>query len=86
MLRVKDTKARIEQRLGTYTGLLQDIVDTFNEVDGRRVASVGELRRAEDAAERKREREAVHGALDALGNPVHAEWYEDPDAVQPASS
>ncbi|QIN82043.1 hypothetical protein GBA63_04850 [Rubrobacter tropicus] len=32
MLRVEETKARIEQRLGAYTGLLQDIVDTFNEM------------------------------------------------------
>ncbi|HZF59392.1 MAG TPA: hypothetical protein VEZ19_13105 [Rubrobacter sp.] len=34
-------------------------------------------------AEAEREREAVHGTLAALYDPVHAEWYEDPDAVQP---
>jgi hypothetical protein len=55
----------------------------LSEVDGRRGAIAEELRRAEDAAERKQEREAVHGALAALYDPVHAEWYEDPDAVQP---
>ena len=55
----------------------------LSEVDGRRGAIAAELRRAEDAAEREREREAVHGALVALYDPVHAEWYEDPDAIQP---
>ena len=36
-----------------------------------------------DRGRNKAEREAVHGRLAALYNPVHAEWYEDPDAVQP---
>lgn len=30
MLQVEEMKARIEQNLGAYEGLLQDIVDTFN--------------------------------------------------------
>jgi hypothetical protein len=66
-------------------GLLSDAeLDVLlSEVDGRRGAIAEELRWAEDAAERKQEREAVHGALAALYDPVHAEWYEDPDAVQP---
>ena len=67
-------------------GLLSDaeLDALLSEVDGRRGAIAAELRRAEDAAEAEREREAVRGTLDALYDPVHAEWYEDPDAVQPA--
>jgi len=54
-------------------------------VDERRETIAAELRRAQDAAEQEREREAVRRALSGAAgyDPVHADWAEDPDAVQP---
>jgi uncharacterized protein DUF1348 len=69
-------------------GLLSDaeLEALLSQVGGRRDAIAQELRCAEDSAERDRERErkTVREALSSPYNPVHAEWYEDPDAVQPA--
>jgi DNA invertase Pin-like site-specific DNA recombinase len=53
------------------------------EVDEQRKAITAELAAAEartSAAQRMRE---ARNSLAASYNPVHAEWYEDPDAVQP---
>ena len=80
-----------DERLGylrqNARGILSDadLDRLLSEVDERRGAIKAELRRAEDAADLQREREAVRAALaDAASyNPVHAEWEEDPCAVQP---
>jgi hypothetical protein len=53
------------------------------EVDEQRKAITAELAAVEartSAAQRMRE---ARNSLAASYNPVHAEWYEDPDAVQP---
>ena len=80
-----------DERLGylrqNARGLLSDaeLDSVLAEVSERRGAITAELRRAEDAAELERERATVRKALTgaATYEPVHAEWYEDPDAVQP---
>jgi site-specific DNA recombinase len=80
-----------DERLGylrqNARGVLSDaeldlMLAELNELRGSISA---QLRRAEDAAELERERAAVREALTgaATYDPVHAEWYEDPDAVQP---
>lgn len=52
----------------------------LSEVDERRKTIAAELRRAQDAAEQEREREAVRRALSGAAgyDPVHADWAEDP--------
>lgn len=66
-------------------GLLSDaeLDAMLAEVDDRRSAITAEIRRAEEDGDLEREREAVREMLAASYDPVHAEWYEDPDAVQP---
>ena len=55
------------------------------EVDEKREAIASEMRWAEDAAETTRRLEAARDSLGGASryDPVHAEWYEDPDAIQP---
>ena len=79
-----------EERLGYFRqnarGMLADLEleRLLSEVNERRGAIAAEIRQVEDAAELERERASVREALGAASyNPVHAEWYEDPDAVQP---
>src|SRR5215218_5238296 len=89
-------KAVEDERLGylrqNARGLLAaaELERLLSEVDERRETIAAELRRApQDAAEQEREREAVRRAVrralsGAAGyDPVHADWAEDPDAVQP---
>src|SRR5215213_10689303 len=84
-------KAVEDERLGylrqNARGLLSaaELERLLSEVDERRETIAAELRRAQDAAEQEREREAVRRALSSAAgyDPVHADWAEDPDAVQP---
>jgi nuclear transport factor 2 (NTF2) superfamily protein len=62
-----------------------DLDDMLAEVDEKRKAISSQVRRAEDATENARRLKAARDSLaDASSyEPVHAEWYEDPDAIQP---
>jgi hypothetical protein len=55
------------------------------EVDEKRKAIASQMRRAEDAHETARRLKAARDSLAGAScyHPVHAEWYEDPDAIQP---
>ena len=68
-------------------GVLTDaeLDDMFSEVDEQREAVRAELRAAEDEAATTRRIEEARESLSCAAwyDPVHAEWYEDPDAVQP---
>jgi len=73
-------------RLAACGSLGDDDLDAMlAEVDEERKALAGEMRRAEDAAETARRLEAARDSLACASSydPVHAEWYEDPDAIQP---
>ena len=80
-----------EERLGylrqNARGVLSDggLDAMLAEVDEKREAIASEMRRAEDAAETTRRLEAARDSLGGASryDPLHAEWYEDPDAIQP---
>lgn len=65
-------------------GVLSDVEldELLAEVEERRQAVASELRRTEDQAAAA---ERLRAARDSLASydPVHAEWYEDPDALHP---
>ncbi|CAA9487393.1 MAG: hypothetical protein AVDCRST_MAG25-3170 [uncultured Rubrobacteraceae bacterium] len=56
---------------------LPELKERLVEIDEEQAAISGELRAAEDATEAAQRIEAARYSL------VHAEWYEDPDAIQP---
>jgi hypothetical protein len=80
-----------DERLGylrqNARGLVSDaeLERLLAEVGERRDAIATELRRARDAADQEREREAVRRALAGAASydPVHADWGADPDAIHP---
>lgn len=53
------------------------------EVDEQREAVAAELRAFEDRAAEAQRLRAARDTLAASYDPVHVEWYEDPDAVTP---
>lgn len=65
-------------------GFLSDgeLVAMLAEVDEQREAVAAELRASEDEAAEAGRLRAARDALAAY-SPVHAEWYEDPDAITP---
>ena len=80
-----------EERLGylrqNARGMLSDggLDAMLAEVDEKRKAIASQIRRAEDATETARRLKAARDSLASAYSydPVHAEWYEDPDAIQP---
>jgi hypothetical protein len=53
------------------------------EVDEQRKAITAELAAVEESASAAQRMRSARDSLAASYNPVHAEWYEDPDAVMP---
>ena len=53
------------------------------EVDEQREAAAAELRASEDRAAEADRLRAARDTLAAYYDPVHAEWYEDPDSITP---
>lgn len=63
---------------------MPELRERLAELDEEREQIAAELRATEDATAEARRIEETRAALGAAGyDPVHAEWYEDPDAVQP---
>jgi recombinase-like zinc beta ribbon protein/resolvase-like protein/recombinase len=60
-----------------------DLDAMLAEVDEQREAIDAELAALEERAAAAQRLWAARGSLAASYNPVHAEWYEDPDAIQP---
>jgi site-specific DNA recombinase len=60
-----------------------DLDAMLAEVDEQRKAITAELAAVEESASAAHRMRAARNSLAASYNPVHAEWYEDPDAVQP---
>ena len=68
-------KFQEQQAEGLMT--LLELKERLAELDEEKAAISGELRAAEDAAETAQRMEAARYSL------IHAEWYEDPDTIQP---
>jgi hypothetical protein len=60
-----------------------DLDAMLAEVDEQREAITAEFAAVEERASAAQRMRAARDSLAASYNPVHAEWYEDPDAVQP---
>ena len=55
----------------------------LSEVEEQREAITAELADVEERAAAAQRLRAARGSLAASYSPVHAEWYEDPDAIMP---
>jgi DNA invertase Pin-like site-specific DNA recombinase len=61
---------------------LDELRERLAEIEEEKVLLTAELRAVEDEATAVRRIEAARGSISSY-TPVHAEWYEDPEAVMP---
>jgi hypothetical protein len=61
---------------------LDELRERLAEIEEEKVRLTAELRAVEDESAASRRIEAARESISSY-SPVHAEWYEDPDAVMP---
>jgi hypothetical protein len=94
--RIAERRAALTERLANLTAMrnkfqrqeaedlmtLDELRERLAEIEGEKSRLTAELRAVEDEAAAARRIEAARKSLFSY-TPVHAEWYEDPEAVTP---
>jgi Recombinase/Recombinase zinc beta ribbon domain len=94
--RIAERRAALSERLSTLAALrdkfqrqeaedlmtLDELRERLAEIEEEKVRLTAKLRAVEDEAAASRRIEAARESISSY-SPVHAEWYEDPDAVMP---